>query len=453
MEQLVARQAHNLEVACSSPASATKQAASTDKKGLAACPSRKLGHSSNNSSSTSLAPANNVKKMFSKTKRDNPSITRSRVIDFIPPRRHEGKHSYIWFSQIDPATGRLKRKKYMLDRYQKGRERDIIAGRIIANIYNNVLHGWNVWAPAVTSRSDTPLSEVLERYRAYIININKKNVLKQKTLYDYMSRLKIFEEYLGEQINPVRMCYQLDLAFWTDFLDYLLVDRDLSARTRNNYRTWASTLCSWMMEKRYLNDNPIQHIHQLPEHGKFRQPLEHEDLKKLSAWLNENNKPFLLAVMMEYFTAIRPTELSFIRLKDISIKEGSVFISSQISKNRRDGKIKLPNKAIRLMIALKVFNNPNNYYLFGKGFTPSADRQDSRYFNIEFNKVRDILKFPKTYMFYSLKDSGLRDISNAVGVEVAQKQARHSSIQTTNLYLQGKGMKVYDVLADFEGYL
>ena len=436
-----------------SPASATKQAASADKKGLAACASIPLGHSSNNSSSTSLAPANNVKKMFSKTKRDNLAITRSRVIDFIPPRRHEGKHSYIWFSQLDPVTGRLKRKKYMLDRYKPGRERDIIAGRIIANIYNNVLHGWNVWAPAVTSRSDTPLSEVLERYRAYIININKKNVLKRKTLYDYMSRLKIFEEYLGEQINPIRMCYQLDLAFWTDFLDYLLVDRDLSARTRNNYRTWASTLCSWMMEKRYLNENPIQHIHQLPEHGKFRQPLEHEDLKKLSAWLNENNKPFLLAVMMEYFTAIRPTELSFIRLKDISIKEGSVFISSQISKNRRDGKIKLPNKVIRLMIDLKVFNNPNNYYLFGKGFIPSADRQDSRYFNIEFNKVRDILKFSKTYMFYSLKDSGLRDISNAVGVEVAQKQARHSSIQTTNLYLQGKGMKVYDVLADFEGYL
>ena len=56
-------------------------------------------------------------------------------------------------------------------------------------------------------------------------------------------------------------------------------------------------------------------------------------------------------------------------------------------------------------------------------------------------------------MFYSLKDSGLRDIANSVGIEVAQKQARHSSVQTTNMYLKGKGMKVYDVLADFEGYL
>ena len=130
-----------------------------------------------------------------------------------------------------------------------------------------------------------------------------------------------------------------------------------------------------------------------------------------------------------------------------------MFVSSQISKNRRDGKIKLPNKVIKLMIDLRVFDHPNSSYLFGRGFLPSENRQDGRHFTYEFNKVREQLGFPKHYMFYSLKDSGLRDISNAVGVEVAQKQARHSSIQTTNMYLKGHGMKVYDVLADFEGYL
>lgn len=350
-------------------------------------------------------------------------------------------------------TGKLKRKKYMLDRFRPGRERDFAANRIIANIYNQVSHGWNVWAPTSTSRSDSAVKDVLERYRAYIINVNKKGVLKQKTFYDYTSRLRILEEYISEQLQPVRMCYQMDQAFWVDFFDYLLIDRDLSAKSRNNYRTWSSTLCSWMVEKRYLNENPIQYIHQLPEHGKFRQPLEPDDLRKLSTYLQENNKPFLLAVMMEYCTAIRPTELSFIKLKDISIKEGSVFVSSQISKNRRDGKIKLPNKVIKLMIELNVFDHHSECYLFGRGFLPSENRQDARYFSQEFNKVREALGFPKHYMFYSLKDSGLRDISNAVGVEVAQKQARHSSIQTTNMYLQGRGMKVYDVLADFEGYL
>lgn len=140
-------------------------------------------------------------------------------------------------------------------------------------------------------------------------------------------------------------------------------------------------------------------------------------------------------------------------MKDINIKEGSVFVSSQISKNRRDGKIKLPNKVIKLMIELDIFSHNNDCYLFGKGFLPSETRQDPRAFTHTFNAVREILNFPKSYMFYSLKDSGLRDIANSVGIEVAQKQARHSSVQTTNMYLKGKGMKVYDILADFEGYL
>ena len=388
--------------------------------------------------------------MFSKKKSEKFYF---KVVDFIPPQRHEGRESYVWFSQVDPMTGRMKRKKYMLDRFKPGKERDVAANRIIANIYNQVSRGWNVWAPENSSRSDTPVDEVLERYRLYLINIYRKDILKRKTFFDYTSRLRIFCEYISEGISPVGYCYQLDQAFFVDFLDYLLLDRDLSAKTRNNYRTWCSTLCTWLVDKRYLMENPVQYIHQLPEHGKFRQPLEHEDLRRLGRYLEENNRYFLLAVMMEYCTAIRPTELSFIRLNDISVKEGSVFVSSQISKNRRDGKIKLPNRVIRLMLDLHTFDHPGCSYLFGNGFMPSEKRQDPRHFTQEFNRCREVLGFPKCYQFYSLKDSGLRDIANSVGIEVAQKQARHSSVATTNQYLQGRGMKVYDVLADFEGYL
>lgn len=388
--------------------------------------------------------------MFSKKKSEKFCF---KVVDFIPPQRHEGRESYVWFSQVDPMTGRMKRKKYMLDRFKQGRERDEAASRIIANIYNQVSRGWNVWAPENTTRGDCLVEEVLERYRAYIINIYRKDVLKRKTFQDYTSRLRILTEYISEGITPVRYCYQMDQAFFVDFLDYLLLDRDLSAKTRNNYRTWCSTLCTWLVDKRYILENPIQYIHQIAEHGKFRQPLEHDDLRRLGRYLEENNRHFLLAVMMEYCTAIRPTELSFIKLNDISIKEGSVFVSSQISKNRRDGKIKIPNRVIRLMVDLHTFDHPGGCYLFGNGFMPSDKRQDPRYFTQEFNRCREALGFPKTYQFYSLKDSGLRDIANSAGIEVAQKQARHSSIATTNMYLQGRDMKVYDVLADFEGYL
>lgn len=388
--------------------------------------------------------------MFSKKKRVLPHVE---IADFIPPRRHDGASSYISFSQFDPVSGRMKRKKYMLDRFKPGRERDTAAARIICNIYNRVAAGWNVWSPQETYRCDTSVADVIARYRAYIYNVYTKGVLKHKTYYDYKSRMKVLEEYISEQVQPVRTCIQLTQSFFVDFLDYLLIDRDLSALTRNNYRTWCSAFCTWLVEKKYIAENPIQYIHQLPEQEKKRQPLTHDDLQRLGRYLEKTNRHFLLAVLMEYTTAIRPTELSYIRLRDINISEGSVFVSSQISKNRRDGKIKLPNRVIRLMADLNVFAHHSDCYLFGKGFMPSETRHRPVQFTLEFNRCRDALGFPKTYQFYSLKDSGLRDIANAVGVEVAQKQARHSDISTTNRYLKGSGLQVFDSLADFEGYL
>ena len=115
--------------------------------------------------------ATNVKKMFSKKKPDNFHF---KVVDFIPPQRHDGRESYVWFSQVDPMTGRMKRKKYMLDRFREGRERDVAANRIIANIYNQVSRGWNVWAPENTTRSDSLVDEVLERY----VGLTTKAVLE-----------------------------------------------------------------------------------------------------------------------------------------------------------------------------------------------------------------------------------------------------------------------------------
>ena len=51
-------------------------------------------------------------------------------------------------------------------------------------------------------------------------------------------------------------------------------------------------------------------------------------------------------------------------------------------------------------------------------------------------EFRFALCFPDTYQFYSLKDSGIRDLANAEGIVVARDQARHSDISVTNRYLK-----------------
>ena len=230
--------------------------------------------------------------------------------------------------------------------------------------------------------------------------------------------------------------YQFELSYISDFLDYILLDRDSSARTRNNYRTWISSFCSWLAEKQYIDANPVDKIKSLTEDEKSRKAISHKDLDKISKYLKITNKHFLLLCRMEYYTFIRPEELTNIRLKDIYLKEQKVFIGSSISKNRADGMVGLNNELIKLMLDLNIFDHDSNAYLFSKGFKPGSQKNTTRVFRDYFNKTRDRLKLPKAYKFYSLKDSGIRDLANAEGIVIARDQARHADISTTNKYLE-----------------
>lgn len=261
-------------------------------------------------------------------------------------------------------------------------------------------------------------------------------------------------EYNDNLVYPVLYMYQFNQTYISDFLDYILIDRDTSARTRNNYRVWLSSFCNWLIEKQYMEINPIEKIKSLAEEQKKRTALSPADLTRLKKHLNETNRFFLLVCQMEYYTFIRPDELSNIKLRDINIKEQKVFVSSVISKNRKDGMVGLNDEVIKLMIDLHIFDNNSNHYLFGgSDFKPSGKKVNSRIFRNYFNKVRTALRFPDTYQFYSLKDSGIRDLANAEGIVIARDQARHADISTTNKYLQGTNLTVHEETKHFEGGL
>lgn len=55
--------------------------------------------------------------------------------------------------------------------------------------------------------------------------------------------------------------------------------------------------------------------------------------------------------------------------------------------------------------------------------------------------MRTALGWADCYQFYSLKDTGIRDLANSEGVVVARDQARHSDISTTNKYIQKHGVQ------------
>ena len=192
-----------------------------------------------------------------------------------------------------------------------------------------------------------------------------------------------------------------------------------------------------MMEKQYLIKNPVENIRMLQEDEKKRSALSSADIQKLKKYLKKENPYFLFLCQFAYYTFIRPDEITNIKLSDIYLKEQKVFIASSISKNRKDGMV--------------GFKNPGDYYLFGKGFKPSKEKVTTKVYRNYFNKVREKLRFPDSYQFYSLKDSGIRDLANAEGIVIARDQARHADVSTTNKYLKGASMTVHEETKHFNG--
>ena len=92
--------------------------------------------------------------------------------------------------------------------------------------------------------------------------------------------LRVYNE---NRAMPIYYAYQIDTVFISDFLDYILIDREASPRTRNNYKGCIATFCNWMIEKGYITANPCDAIKKLTTEPKYR--------LRLMTW--QSSKPIL----------------------------------------------------------------------------------------------------------------------------------------------------------------
>ena len=374
--------------------------------------------------------------------------TATEALGFTYPRLHEGKNWYVDFFALDPSTGLMRRKKFMLNNLPKKSEKRRKAAEIIEAITRQLRTGWNPWVNAQETRGFTLLSDVLERYMEYI-----ERKARAKTKHSYQSRVNILNQYLSSCVLPIKYAYQFDGAFINDYLDWLYLDRGVSERTRNNYRGWCFSFAEFLVSRKYIESNPVDHIPALDEKKKHRKDLSPKMLQQMRSHLKQNDKYFLLACLMEYYTFIRPTELSYLKVGDINLKDKTVFVSEDFSKNKKSAKVALNDTLIKLMIELEVLSKPTHFFLFGKNFRPAAERSNADQYNRRWKKMREALGWSDEYQFYSLKDSGIRDLANEQGVVVARDQARHSDVSTTNRYIQEHNMQVHDEAKSFKGAL
>ncbi len=283
------------------------------------------------------------------------------------------------------------------------------------------------------------INEIAVTYRLHLARLPKRS-----TRTDYSKRLSMLEQWCS--MHGITRVEEIDFL---QFLDWVFYDRGVSPRTRNNYRTWCRSFCSWLR----LSPNPMDDIKPMKEPAKIRQPLSATMLRSIKEYLVLHDKHFLLAVMMEYYCFIRPEELRHLQVGDIDVKRHAIHVRASISKNGKAEMVGLNNGIVSLMRELGILRAPKDWYLFSNRLHPGKVRLDSRAFRDRWARLRKRLGIPSEYQFYSLKDSGIRDLANSAGIVIARDQARHSSIAVTNKYLQGRDRPVHTETVRFKGAL
>ena len=375
------------------------------------------------------------------------------IVGYTYPQLYTGKEWYIGFMAFDPALGKSRRKRYKINFIGTVTKRKRYASQLITRLTTKLEQGWNPWIEAESSNSYHLFSDVCTNYIIYLTKMFNEDQLREKTFIDYNYRLQAVIKWNLTRKIPITYIYQLDRQFVQEFLDYIYLDENNSPRTRNNYLNWIKTFCGYLVSKMYHKTRPTEGIVALRVPKKTdRIVITDNDLLRLNEYLERTNKHFLLACYVQHYALIRPKEMSHIRLSDISLKNQTIFVSGQFSKNRADAIVTLPAKVAKLMIELDVFKNPGNFYLFGKDFKPSSTRRDEKQFREYWSKVvRKELNFTEKYKFYSLKDTGITNMLRTCDIITVRDQARHSSILMTNLYTPQDIQQANALLKGYQG--
>lgn len=376
------------------------------------------------------------------------------IKSFTYPKLHTGKDWYIDFYAFDPVSGNMKRKKFKLNHIEKIGDRRRYADGLIKRIIQKLDRGWNPWIESESGKAYHTFKDVCSHYKRYIEKMFSDFIYREDTYTSYCSYIRNIEKWNEARGIPISYIFQFDKHFILEFLEHIYIDRQNSAQTRNNYLGFIRTFCSFLLQNQYFTNSPAEGIPNISRRKikKERTLITDQDMIRLSEYLQQKSKYYLLASYVLFYCFIRPKEMSYIKIEHISIKNQTIFIPEDVSKNRKAGTVTLPVKVIHLMIELQIFNHPGSYYLFSERYMPGKEYRNEKHFRDFWTRhIRKDLKFPSTYKFYSLKDTGITSMLRKFDSITVRDQARHADILMTDTYTPHDIQKANQLIINHEG--
>ncbi len=366
-----------------------------------------------------------------------PQQSKILFIDYEPAEVKElsGNNWRIVFRVRIPGTNKMKRYRRRVKPMSNSKERLKFAKRICANINNKLASGWSPLLDSNEKNEYVLLTTALDKYLAHNENLKSKNQLREDSKRSYASMVKNLKEYLSLKGKESMFCVEFTRSFVTIYADYVHFSKGRASRTVNNYIGWCVTFGNYLKERGYTKTNLVEGTPTYKIEKKKREIIDNDSLKALFEYLKSHNKNYLTLCLIVYYCFIRRTEITKLKVKDVSLQDGLIIIPGSSSKNKKTDCVTL-NKKMQMQLASHILNAHQSDYLFSKNnFAAGPQKLEPKKISDTWVKVKNSLKLKKTYQFYSLKDTGITALFKLnIPLINIRDQARHYDIKITESY-------------------
>lgn len=362
------------------------------------------------------------------------------LLNFKPAQLYTGKEWFVGYYVLNPATEKLDRKKIKLNRIESVVERRKFATQVIQEINKKLYGGWNPYLEESAPRGFTPIKQVLDIF----IN-TKQRELREDSMRSYKSFVFIFKNWLDLTGREKMFSAKLDKMDVLEFMEYLYNVKKLSNKTWNNYKSFFSSLCEWMIDHKYMAVNHFLGIKKKTTGGKNRIVIDHDTRERVQEYLSEHDYDFLMVCLLVFHSLIRPKEIANLKPKDFDIKNQTIFISGTFSKNHNDRISTIPTAMLPFVEKWNFNGAAQDEYIFSMKTKRENLPIDAKIFTKKWDKLRDLLGLDKEMKLYSLRDSGIIQMLNdGISPEEVMRQADHSSLEMTTVYTKHANPKGSD---------
>lgn len=351
-------------------------------------------------------------------------------VNFRPAEVVHKKETYVSFYVLNPLSGKLERKRIRCNHVHGAAERLKYARLLCSEINQKLYEGWNPFLDQISSAAGTTLDAACSKFL-----LEKRKSVRPDTLRVYDSIVEIFRRWLQQHKYEHKQCFLFSSKAAEKYMSEIADNPKIGNRTYNNHLRCLKTLFKFMQDRDFISENPFERLHTKRCDQKVRVIIPKEDRALIKDYYKKNNPDFYVICQLCYRLFMRPKEILMLKIGMYDPKENILTIPAEVSKNHNIRMIALPEE-IRDFFSKKT-QYPSNWYVFSDpdSFSPGKTLLNTKRIGKVWKEMRDKLKLPASYQFYSLKDTGITEMLEAgVPAKYVKELADHHSLEMTEKY-------------------